>query len=97
MDGDRIMSAPWFPEFLEQVRSAVTERAADRFDVRPGLEHEITQLETQKQGWTQSLGNPSLPPVLRTNLETNYAAAEERHREIEDQLHRIDHHEGARR
>ena len=42
----------------------------------------------------ESLGNPTLPPALRTNLETSYAAADERRREIEAQLHRIDHHDG---
>jgi 3-methyladenine DNA glycosylase/8-oxoguanine DNA glycosylase len=86
MDGDSIMSAPWFPELFEEVKSALSALASDRFDARPGLEYERAELESKMQGWAQSLGNPTLPPGLRTSLEANYAEADQRHRAITAEL-----------
>src|SRR4051812_32885142 len=86
MDGDRIMDSPLFQELLAEVRQALAERGANRFNARPGLAHERTQLEAKMHGWTLSLGNPQLPPGLRSNLEANYAEADARRQEIEGQL-----------
>src|SRR4051812_31788811 len=86
MDGDRIMSSPLFRELFEEVRLALADRGTNRFNARPGLEHERTQLESKMQGWMQSLGDPTLPSRLRSNLVANYAEAEARRQEIEGQL-----------
>src|SRR4051812_10204583 len=86
MDGDRVMDSPLFQELFDEVRLALAERGANRFNARPGLEHERAQLEAKMQGWALSLGDPTLPLGLRSNLVAKYSEADARRQEIEGQL-----------
>ena len=50
------------------------------------LEDELRDLEKVLSGWTQSLGNPQLPPALRADLEKRYGEAKARQQELQHEL-----------
>jgi len=83
MDEERLSSLPWLPDLVDEVQQVLAERANGREDCRPGLQLERNDLDEKIRGWTQSLGNPALPPALRESIETECAAAIERQEDID--------------
>ena len=94
MDGDRIISAPCFRSYLNKFAQHLP--STPLIVLMFVLDWNMKSLNLKRKCKVRRnlLGNPTLPPAMRTNLETSYAAADERRREIEAQLHRIDHHDG---
>ena len=54
-------SAVWFAPLVDEVRRELDRLAAGAADQRPALRQEHDELGRKVQGWTMTLGNPSLP------------------------------------
>jgi DNA invertase Pin-like site-specific DNA recombinase len=63
----------WLPELMECVRVELRSYREDEPDRLAAVEQEMRQIEQQIAGWTQTLGNPQLPAVVRDDIEGQYA------------------------
>lgn len=72
----------WLIALTRQVQTALEQTITGKQDNRPALESELSAIRDRKQGWSLSLGNPTLPTSLRTTIESDWAAADDRERSI---------------
>jgi DNA invertase Pin-like site-specific DNA recombinase len=72
----------WLPELMECVRLELRAYREDEPDRLAAVEQELQQIEQQLAGWTQTLGNPQLPAVVRGDIEGRYAQAKRRQQEL---------------
>jgi lambda repressor-like predicted transcriptional regulator len=68
----------WFGPLAEEVRQELKRLEKETPDQRPVWEHEKKGLEDQVAGWSLSLANPRLDPILRTDIEAQYGQAKSR-------------------
>jgi DNA invertase Pin-like site-specific DNA recombinase len=72
------LAPPWCADLLGLVRQELQRLQADRPDDAAVAREELRQLEKQLAGWLQTLGNPQLAPVVRSEIETCFARGKER-------------------
>lgn len=77
---------PWLAELKEMVEAELSAYPGILEDRRPALQAELERLQGQIHGWTLSLGSPTLPLAVRSSLEREFEAAQQRVQEIEDEL-----------
>lgn len=73
-------------ELLAEVQAELKRRQDMTPSRAPGLEKELAEVERQKQGWAQSLGNPSLPSAARSAIEDSLSEAVGREHDLRAQL-----------
>ena len=82
-------------EVAEEMRSLIEEylekQSSTENDSRPAIASQITEIDEQIRGWTQSLGNPSLPHEVRRSIETDFNVAIELKAELEEALAQLEY------
>jgi hypothetical protein len=86
MDREALLQNPHFQAFCEATQQCVDQLRSREPDPSAKLQAEQKQLEEQCSGWRQSLGNPNLPQLLRSDIERDYGAATERLQELNSAL-----------
>jgi len=86
MDNQVQTTPRWLPALVKQIDESLHQLTAHRHDQRPALQQELQQIEENMLGWSSSLGKPKLPSVVRESIESQWAAAAERQREIQAEL-----------
>lgn len=76
-------------EYLEKQSSAEN-------DSRPAIATQITEIDDQIRGWTQTLGNPSLPHEVRRSIEAEFDIAIATKADLEESLAQLDYAFAAR-
>lgn len=74
---------PAMVEFIEIVRREVESHDSLQPDPTAALLAEQRELEECCRGWVQTLGNPSLSPVVRLSVESEFERASDRIRQID--------------
>lgn len=74
---------PAMVEFIEIVRRELESHDALQPDPSLALLAEQRELEERCRGWVQSLGNPSLSPIVRLSIEAEFERATARIRQID--------------
>jgi DNA invertase Pin-like site-specific DNA recombinase/uncharacterized protein (DUF433 family) len=75
----------WFPDLVARVRQELDRHHAaepDRAAIRGA---ELRELGDRLAGWALTLGDPKLPPTVRTDITTRYEQAKARQAELEAQ------------
>lgn len=83
MDVNTLESTDWYLPLIDEVERELAQLAGQRHDQGPALLHEHDRLQTEIDGWSQSLAKPSLDPSLRAAIESNWSAALHRQDEIQ--------------
>lgn len=86
MSDESTCTTNWIRELLDEVKSSVDELAASESDLRPALQQERDSLISKKKGWLQSLAKRDLAECIRSEIESEWQAAEQRLTEIEAEL-----------
>jgi len=73
-------------ELLREVQAELDRRRHLRPTRIPALEQELASVESQKLGWAQSLGNPTLPAAARSAIEESLAGAVAREKALRAEL-----------
>lgn len=68
----------WFPGLVERVQQEMQRQAEKQPDERAAWEKEVKELEERVAGWSLSLANPRLDPVLRADIEHQYGQTKAR-------------------
>jgi hypothetical protein len=76
----------WFGPLCDEIRAELARLDGGRHDHRPVLEREAAELESKIRGWSLSLAKPDLPADVRDDIESGYAGARARIREIQAAL-----------
>ena len=86
----KLEASTWYPELKVLIADALTRRHENTPDRRPALLTDAEKLERQNRGWSQSLGNPDLPLVVRRQIEADMAVTQSRLTEIQTELIQLD-------
>ena len=65
----------WLSPLIAEVRTDLLGRLEQDQDRRPMLEKESKGIESKVAGWTETLSNPSLSSLVRTQVEHQFAEA----------------------
>ncbi|QDU21816.1 recombinase zinc beta ribbon domain-containing protein [Urbifossiella limnaea] len=80
---DRAGEVPdWLPELMAEVRRELDHYRLLEPDRTAEVRKEREQIEKNLAGWGQSLGNPALPGIVRSDLEARYASGKLRLEEL---------------
>jgi hypothetical protein len=82
----------WFAPLCQEIAHELDALEKTRQDHRPALEQETMRLRACIQGWSVSLAKPDLNHALREDIETQYAQALTRLREMEALLAELEMH-----
>jgi DNA invertase Pin-like site-specific DNA recombinase len=84
---DRVGQVPdWFGPLVEEVREELRRRAKEQPDQRPAWEQELKESRESVSGWSISLANPRLDPLLRADVEAQYGQTKARIVKLESLL-----------
>lgn len=83
----------WFPELVEAIRQAVLHPTEQKPDERTALEGDLQLFQERLAGWSLSLANPRLDPLLRADIEAQYRPAKVRLAQLQALLTEPDNQE----
>lgn len=72
---EMLENCEWFKDLQKQVQAELDRLSLHEEDRRPAIYEEIKRLEDLERGWSQSLGNPKLNPVVRAVIENDLQKA----------------------
>lgn len=75
---------PWYPELVHLVRQDLQRFREQEPDRETATRQEIKELDRQLAGWGMTLGEPSLPTVVRNDIIVKYEQAKLRKQQLED-------------
>lgn len=81
----------WLDELVADVRAELRRRAEQDQGRRPLLQRELDEIAGQIEGWTQSLANSNLQPLVRGHIESQFATAMTRRTQLEAELEHLEH------
>ena len=76
----------WFPELMALVQAELQRSCEDEPDHAGVIAQESQTLAKQLAGWSMTLGDPDLPPGVRSDLVARYEAARNRKQELDQRL-----------
>jgi hypothetical protein len=76
----------WFPELMALVQAELQRSCEDEPDHAGVIAQESQTLAKQLAGWSLTLGEPDLPPGVRSDLVARYEAARNRKQELDQRL-----------
>lgn len=76
----------WFPDLVARVQQELDRHHAAEPDRAAIREAELRELGERLAGWALTLGDPRLPPTVRTDITTRYEQAKLRQAELEAQI-----------
>jgi DNA invertase Pin-like site-specific DNA recombinase len=76
----------WFPDLVSRVQKELERHHAAEPDRKAVREAELRELGERLAGWMLTLGDPKLPPTVRTDITTRYEQAQSRRAELEAQV-----------
>jgi DNA invertase Pin-like site-specific DNA recombinase len=74
---------PWLPELMQMVQLELWRFSDEEPDRVAAMEQELEGIDRQLAGWTMTLGDPSLPAVVRGDVVAQYERAKGRRQELE--------------
>lgn len=87
---EMLENCSWFHELQQQVQAELDRLSTHEEDRRPAIEEEIRRLEDLERGWSQSLGNPKLNPVVRAVIEKDLQNALDAKSNAQERLRQAD-------
>ena len=78
-------------EICSLVEGYLEQQSSTDNDSRPAIRAMIAEIDQQIRGWTQTLGNPSLPHEVRRSIEAEFDGAIETRSELEESLAELDY------
>ena len=78
-------------EICSLVEGYLEKQSSTANDSRPAIKAKIAEVDEQIKGWTQTLGNPSLPHEVRRSIEAEFNSAIESRAELDESLAQLDY------
>lgn len=79
-------SMPALKLLIDEVRAEVQQKLRGEQDARPSLERELANIASKVKGWTATLSHDNLSPLVREQVEIEFAAALDRKQIIQDEI-----------
>lgn len=86
MNANASVTPAWLPGLIGMVQAELAQSQIAQQDQEPDLRRELEALQENIHGWMMSLANKDLDTIVRCTLESQWAAAEKRKREIEQSV-----------